>query len=68
MERNIENVVYWTLLSHNHWNMYTAATKAGLCYIGSPNASFEELETWVKKRASRSCFGRRCGIIAAICG
>ena len=52
MEKNIENVVYWTLLNHNHWNMYTAATTAGLCYIGSPNASFEEMETWVKKKLS----------------
>ena len=30
--------------------MYIAATPAGLCYIGSPNAPFEEVENWAQKR------------------
>lgn len=30
--------------------MFVAATKRGLCYIGSPNASFEEVDIWAKKR------------------
>ena len=50
MEKNSENIVYWTLLKHSQWNMYIAATTEGLCYIGTPNAPFEELVTWVKKR------------------
>lgn len=49
MEKNREANVYWTLLKHSQWNMYIAATTEGLCYIGSPNAPFEELVTWVKK-------------------
>lgn len=50
MEKNSTNTVYWTLLNHSQWNMYIAATTAGLCYIGTPNAPFEELEKWVNKR------------------
>ena len=50
MEKNSKNNVYWTLLNHSQWNMYIAATTEGLCYIGTPNAPFEELVTWVNKR------------------
>lgn len=44
------NDIYWTLLNHRQWNIYIAATPAGLCYIGSPNAQFEEVENWAQKR------------------
>ncbi|MER2089809.1 MAG: methylated-DNA--[protein]-cysteine S-methyltransferase [Sporosarcina sp.] len=50
MENSSKNEVYWTLLKHSQWNMYIAATTEGLCYIGSPNAPFEELSAWVKNR------------------
>lgn len=50
MKKDSKNVMYWTLLKHKQWNMHIAATTEGLCYIGSPNAPFEELVSWVKKR------------------
>lgn len=50
MERINEQMVYWTQLGQGQWNMYVAATSEGLCYIGSPNAPFEELAIWAKKR------------------
>lgn len=50
MENEDTNNIYWTLLKHRQWNMFVAATKRGLCYIGSPNASFEEVDIWAKKR------------------
>lgn len=50
MEKNSKNNVYWTLLNHSQWKMYIAATTEGLCYIGTPNAPFGELEAWVNKR------------------
>lgn len=50
MENNSERIIYWTRLKHGEWHMYVAATVVGLCYIGSPNAPFEELEMWVRKR------------------
>lgn len=50
MDRKNEEIIYWTLLNQGSWKMYVAATTAGLCYIGSPNASFEELAGWARKR------------------
>lgn len=42
--------VYWAKIQLDDWQVYCVATEKGLCYIGSPNASIEELKTWVKKR------------------
>jgi len=50
MQNKDLNNIYWALLKHQQWNMYVAATDKGLCYIGSPNASFEEFDRWAKKR------------------
>ena len=41
--------IYWTEMSWHDWQMFLASTDEGLCYIGSPNASFSELEAWVQK-------------------
>lgn len=49
MVKDNENFIYWTLLAHREWNIYMAATKEGLCYIGPQNTSFEELAVWVNK-------------------
>ncbi|ASN05411.1 methylated-DNA--[protein]-cysteine S-methyltransferase [Virgibacillus necropolis] len=50
MEKNNKGIVYWMLLNNGPWTMYIAATTEGFCYVGSQNAPFEELATWVKKR------------------
>ena len=50
MEQSSGNFIYWTRFTHEHWSMYIAATPLGLCYVGSQNKEFEELENWVKKR------------------
>ncbi|MFJ7827417.1 methylated-DNA--[protein]-cysteine S-methyltransferase [Psychrobacillus sp. NPDC096623] len=50
MEKSRESIVYWMLLNCGPWTMYIAATKEGLCYVGSQLAPFEELSKWVKKR------------------
>ena len=44
------NKIFWKLFIHNEWKLYIAATEKGLCYIGSPNKPFEEMETWLTKR------------------
>ncbi|WP_373232224.1 methylated-DNA--[protein]-cysteine S-methyltransferase [Cohnella sp.] len=46
--------IYWTLLTHEDWNMHIAATSKGLCYTGSQNLPFEELAHWAKLRFPRS--------------
>lgn len=45
----MQETVYWTRLILGEWSVYGAATAKGLCYIGTPDASFEELEHWVNK-------------------
>ncbi|TQR21600.1 methylated-DNA--[protein]-cysteine S-methyltransferase [Psychrobacillus vulpis] len=44
------NKVYWTLFIHNEWRLYIAATEKGICYIGSPDKPYEEMEVWLTKR------------------
>lgn len=43
------NSVYWTHFHYNDWHMHLAATSNGLCYVNSPNQSFEPLAAWVHK-------------------
>lgn len=40
------------------WQLYLAATEAGLCYVGSPGAPFEELETWARKKLPKAALSR----------
>ncbi len=61
----MKNNVYWTLLNHSQWNMYIAATTEGLCYIGTPNAPFEELEAWVNKRLPSHTLTEEADILTA---
>lgn len=49
MATNGKETVYWTLLNIGQWKLYIAATKKGLCYVGSVDAPFEELSKWVEK-------------------
>ncbi|RFU65273.1 methylated-DNA--[protein]-cysteine S-methyltransferase [Peribacillus glennii] len=46
--------IYYSLLVHEEWEIYMAATAKGLCYIGSLGKSFEELSGWVEKRFNGS--------------
>ncbi|KOR89715.1 methylated-DNA--[protein]-cysteine S-methyltransferase [Paenibacillus solani] len=42
------STISWTLLHHDQWNVYIAASEHGLCYVGSQNKPFDELADWVK--------------------
>ncbi|MED0668677.1 methylated-DNA--[protein]-cysteine S-methyltransferase [Aneurinibacillus aneurinilyticus] len=54
METRTNQKMYWTLLVHEKWSLYMAATSKGLCYVGSHNKPFEELSDWAKNRFSDS--------------
>lgn len=41
--------VYWGRISLVVGPTYCAATKKGICFIGTPNEPFEQLEEWVQK-------------------
>lgn len=42
--------IYWTLLTHKNWHFHIAATENGLCFIGSQDDKFEELNIWARKK------------------
>ncbi|OAB38220.1 cysteine methyltransferase [Paenibacillus macquariensis subsp. defensor] len=50
MIQKSKQTIYWTLLTHVDWNLYVAATVTGLCYVGSQDKPFEELEDWVRRK------------------
>lgn len=54
MESKNNPTIYWTLLVHEDWKIYMAATSKGLCYVGSQNAPFEQLAVWAGRRFSGS--------------
>ena len=49
---NERNTIYWTKLVYKSWNLYIAATKKGLCYVGAQDGPFEDLQFWTKKHLS----------------
>ncbi len=46
----MDNKIGWMRLKHGQWDLFLAATDQGLCYVGTQNEDFEDLEKWVKKR------------------
>ncbi|ATH92558.1 cysteine methyltransferase [Bacillus glycinifermentans] len=44
-------IVYWSKLKAGEWNLYMAATAAGLCFTGS----YDELAAWFAKRGLADC-------------
>jgi methylated-DNA-[protein]-cysteine S-methyltransferase len=56
MKTKMDSTIYWSLLAHEDWKMYVAATAEGLCYVGSPNKPFEELTDWAFARFPGSLF------------
>ncbi|OLS38546.1 methylated-DNA--[protein]-cysteine S-methyltransferase [Bacillus sp. MRMR6] len=47
-------IIYWTLLTHENWSIYIAATPKGLCFVGSQKESFKEMSDWAGKRYPNS--------------
>lgn len=43
------DILYVDTLTYAQGTMYIIASDDGLVYIGTPNASFEEVEVWAKK-------------------
>jgi len=42
-------ILYFDTLTFAQGAMYIVATSDGLAYIGTPNASFDEVKEWAKK-------------------
>ncbi|WP_256218351.1 methylated-DNA--[protein]-cysteine S-methyltransferase [Bacillus sp. MUM 116] len=58
MSSKTKPIIYWSLMEHDGWTLYIAATANGLCFVGSQNQPFEELSTWAEKRFSSSALVR----------
>lgn len=54
MEKRINEIIYWTLLSYKDWSFHISASEKGLCYVGSEQKPFEEMSEWVKRRFAGS--------------
>jgi methylated-DNA-[protein]-cysteine S-methyltransferase len=54
MNKTANSPIYWTHLTHTDWSMFIAATKSGLCYVGSLNQPFDELSNYVKRQFGES--------------
>lgn len=50
MKSDVVGPVYWSVLEHGGWKLHLAATSSGLCYVGSANKPFEEMEEWLGKQ------------------
>src|SRR5690349_13016927 len=50
MESAKKPKICWTLLTHKEWRLHIAATSEGLCYVGSQDAGFEEMNNWAQSR------------------
>ena len=46
----MDKKIVWTRLKHGQLNVYIAAIDEGLCYLGTPDEDFDDLEKWAKKR------------------
>ncbi|WP_285765841.1 methylated-DNA--[protein]-cysteine S-methyltransferase [Peribacillus sp. SI8-4] len=44
--------VDWSILEYDIWQVYLAKTEKGLCYVGSPGQSFQDLGSWMQKHFS----------------
>ncbi|WP_057913128.1 methylated-DNA--[protein]-cysteine S-methyltransferase [Peribacillus muralis] len=45
-----EQTVDWSVLPYEEGPLYIAKTEKGLCYVGSPGQTYQELSTWIQKR------------------
>ncbi|WP_407408258.1 methylated-DNA--[protein]-cysteine S-methyltransferase [Peribacillus sp.] len=50
----MKETINWAVLAYDKWHLYIAKTKKGLCYVGSPGQSYEDLEKWIQKRFPQS--------------
>jgi methylated-DNA-[protein]-cysteine S-methyltransferase len=41
--------LYWTLWTHEDWQMVMAASPHGLCYVGAPGEEFQRFAEWANR-------------------
>ncbi|WP_046175529.1 methylated-DNA--[protein]-cysteine S-methyltransferase [Domibacillus indicus] len=51
-------MICYSAVKQDHWHLYIAKTERGLCYVSSPGATIEELESKIKKHYPESILYR----------
>ena len=57
-------ILYYGALRSELGGLYVVASNQGVVYIGTPNASFNEVEAWAKKRFKDYTFEDNSAVIA----
>lgn len=55
MQQN-EGTIYWTTFHHQEWELVVAKTTKGLCFLGTPQETYEDLVKWTQKRLPKVTF------------
>jgi methylated-DNA-[protein]-cysteine S-methyltransferase len=63
MNQHNQPTIYWSLLSHNSWSIYIAATSTGLCFVGAQNGTLADLTQWTEKNYPGSNFEENSKIL-----
>ncbi|QNK48531.1 methylated-DNA--[protein]-cysteine S-methyltransferase [Brevibacterium sp. PAMC23299] len=50
MKNDKKQTIEWAILHYDKWQLYVARTEKGLCYVGSPGQTYEELKSMMQKR------------------
>ncbi|MGG3556923.1 methylated-DNA--[protein]-cysteine S-methyltransferase [Peribacillus frigoritolerans] len=50
MKNDKKQTIDWAILHDDKWQLYVARTEKGLCYVGSPGQTYEELKSLMQKR------------------
>jgi methylated-DNA-[protein]-cysteine S-methyltransferase len=50
MKNDKKQTIEWAILHDDKWQLYVARTEKGLCYVGSPGQTYEELKSLMQKR------------------
>ncbi|SDL86305.1 methylated-DNA--[protein]-cysteine S-methyltransferase [Sediminibacillus halophilus] len=64
MKASQPQTIYYSLFEDEKWKLYLAATEKGLCYVGSPDKSFNEMKGWKDKRLPQAILQENNQVLA----
>lgn len=56
MKTEMNQAIYWSVVSFENWRLHLAATDEGLAFVGSDHEAFQELEAWANARFAQPAF------------
>jgi hypothetical protein len=58
MKNDKKQTIEWAILHYDKWQLYVARTEKGLCYVGSPGQTYEELKSLMQSKRTTRIFRR----------